>query len=275
MIALAMSYPHPREDPHSVTGGLIAAYAVGDDYHDVIPARLRTLCRDIDALAGEPVEHRVYVDTGPVLEREIASRAGLGWIGRNSMLIHPKLGSFFFLAEILTAYPFPPDNPFPSDRCGTCDQCLRACPTGCIRNDRTIDARRCVAYLTMEHRGPVALDLRSPIGRRVFGCEACQTVCPWNRKAEPDAESCFLPRAHFPLAHLEGELLLGEEALRARFHVSALRRAGKTGYRRNIAIALGNAGRREALPVLRKVLHDSDPAVRESAEWAIAKIEKG
>jgi epoxyqueuosine reductase len=272
IISLAVPYPRPRGDADAASGGWVAACAQGDDYHDVIPHRLRALCAEIDALAGKPVAHRMYVDAGPVLEREIASRAGLGWIGRNSLLIHPELGSHFFLAEILTAYSFPPDDPFPADRCGTCDRCLRACPTDCIRSDRTIDARRCIAYLTMEHRGPIPPDARGSVGRRVFGCDSCQTVCPWNQETKADVENCFLPRAHFPLLHPENELLLGEEELRGRFRRSALRRTGRAGYRRNIAVVLGNGAGMEALPALQAALQDSDPGVRESAQWAIARI---
>lgn len=269
IVLLAAPYASPPPAEKAALGGRVAAYALGDDYHDVLPDRLRRLCQAIDLLAGEPHEHRVYTDTGPILERELAVRAGLGWIGRNSMLINPSIGSFFFLAEILTSFAFPPDPAFPVDRCGTCDRCLRACPTGCIQPDRTIDARRCIACLTIEHRGVIPEDLRSQIGAWVFGCDACQTVCPWNVRAPEIRAGEFVPRAHFPLADLAAELCLTEGELGTRFVKSALRRVGRSGYRRNLALALGNTGQSGAIPALQAAAADPDPTVRESAVWAL------
>ncbi len=273
IIALAMPYPPPPDAGETPLGGFVAAYALGDDYHEVLKDRLRTLCEFLDALAGRRCAHRAYADTGPVLEREIASRAGMGWIGRNSMLIHPELGSFFFLSEILTDLALPPDPPFSTDRCGTCDRCRQACPTGCILPDRTIDSRRCISYLTIEHRGSIPRELRESIGRSVFGCDICQTVCPWNRKAAPAGEACFLPRPHFPIRDMASEFTLSKAEWDGRFRRSALRRAGREGYLRNLLIALGNTRRREAEPVLRAAQAGQDPVLRESAAWALGQIQ--
>jgi epoxyqueuosine reductase len=272
IIALAAPYPPPPPAQNLPLEGFVAAYALGDDYHEILKARLRLLCEFLNREAGRRVESRACVDTAPVLEREIASRAGLGWIGRNSMLIHPAYGSFLFLSEIITEMALPPDPPFSADRCGTCDLCRRACPAGCIRADRTIDARRCVSYLTIEHRGPIPEPLRGLLGRAVFGCDVCQSVCPWNRKASAGPDPRFLPRAHFPIRDMAAEWLLSEEEWAARFRHSALRRTGRAGYLRNILIALGNTRRREAVPALQAARTASDMVLRESAEWALSRI---
>jgi epoxyqueuosine reductase len=272
IIALAMPYPPPPEFENLPLEGRVAAYALGEDYHEVIPDRLRLLCRDLDRLAGGSREHRVYVDTGPVLEREIASRAGLGWIGRNSMLIHPGMGSFLYLAVILTELELPPDPPFTADRCGTCDRCVKACPTGCILPDRTIDSRRCIAYWTIEHRGSVPAEVRGRIGRWVFGCDICQIVCPWNRKPHPEAETTFHARPHFPVRDVTREINLTEAEWRNRFHKSPLRRAGREGYLRNLILVLGNTRREEAIPFLLPFQDDPNPLLRESANWAFTHI---
>ena len=272
IIALGTPYPRPQDPSGSPLEGYVAAYALGDDYHDVLKARLRRLCSFLDTLAGRPLHHRAYTDTGPVLEREIASRAGLGWIGRNSMLIHPTKGSFIFLAEILTEMELPPDPPFTADRCGDCTRCIDACPAGCILPDRTVDSRRCISYLTIEHRGSIPRELREAIGRRIFGCDVCQTVCPWNRKASAAGDDAFLPRPHFPIRDLTAEYGLSETEWEARFRRSALRRTGREGYLRNLLIALGNSRRKEAEPVLRAAQAGPDPILGETATWSMEKI---
>jgi epoxyqueuosine reductase len=271
VIALGIPYPRPPATDPSPLAGFVAAYALGDDYHGILRKRTRDLCVFLDQLAGRRLNSRGFTDTAPILERELASRAGLGWIGRNSMLIHPALGSFFYLAEILTGLDLPPDPPFAADRCGTCHRCRDACPTGCILPDRTIDARRCIAYWTIEHRGTIPEDMRPAIGRSVFGCDICQSVCPWNRKPAPGVDAAFRPRPHFPIRDMAAELELTGVDWERRFHQSALRRTGREGYRRNLTIALGNAGN-EALPALENVHRDADPILRESAEWALNRI---
>jgi epoxyqueuosine reductase len=272
IVALAMPYPPPPELENLPLLARVAAYAQGEDYHEVIPDRLRALSRELELLAGGRREHRAYADTGPILEREIASRAGLGWIGRNSMLIHPDLGSYFFPAVILTELELPPDPPFAFDRCGTCDRCVKACPTGCILPNRTIDSRRCISYWTIEHRGSIPPEFRRRIGRWAFGCDICQTVCPWNRKARPEGGSPFRPRSHFPIRDATREIGLSEEEWRDRFHRSPLRRIGREGYLRNLIIVLGNAHREEAIPLLVRFQADPSALLRESAGWALGEI---
>jgi epoxyqueuosine reductase len=272
IIALAMAYPPPPEFENQPLSACVAAYALGEDYHEVIPDRLRALCREIDTLVGRPLDHYVCVDTAPLLEREIASRAGLGWIGRNSMLIHPALGSFFFLAFILTECELPPDPPFAVDRCGSCVRCLHACPTECILPDRTIDSGRCISYWTIEHRGPIPAAARPRIGRWAFGCDVCQTVCPWNRKSRTDPESRFFSKPNFPIRNAAEETALTEEEWRARFSKSPLRRAGREGYLRNLIIVLGNTRREEVLPYLLSFQSNPNPVLKECADWAIEQI---
>lgn len=188
------------------------------------------------------------------------------------MLIHPGWGSYFFLAVILTEREFPADPPTTFDRCGTCDRCVRACPTGCILPNRTIDSRRCIAYWTIEHRGSIPAEVRGGIGRWAYGCDICQIVCPWNRKPHPGADSLFHPRAHFPILDAARETRLSEEEWQVRFHRSPLRRAGREGYLRNLILVLGNTRREEAIPYLLPFQEGSNPLLRENAEWALAQI---
>ncbi|RPI82769.1 MAG: tRNA epoxyqueuosine(34) reductase QueG, partial [Chloroflexi bacterium] len=187
ILSLAAPYPSPGGPDHVGAGkGKVAAYAWGDDYHDVLPERLDALVEYIEAEVGHPVPNRWYTDTGPILERELAQRAGLGWIGKNTLLINPQQGSYFLLAEILLGIDLEPDPPFTMDGCGSCTRCLDACPTSCILPDRTIDATRCISYLTIELKGSIPEDLRPQIGEWVFGCDVCQQVCPWNQRfADP------------------------------------------------------------------------------------------
>jgi epoxyqueuosine reductase len=178
ILVLAMRYPASEETPHPSGEGHIASYALGRDYHRVIPERLEALARFIGQQAGKPVTCHGYTDSGPLLERDLGQRAGLGWIGRNTCLLHPKIGSYFFLAELLLDIELEADPPFVEDRCGRCTRCLDACPTGCLLPDRTMDARRCISYLTIENKGEILPDLRPLTGDWVFGCDLCQQVCP-------------------------------------------------------------------------------------------------
>ncbi len=273
--------PDPPGLPEDGSRAVFARYARGDDYHDVVKRRLRTLLRGIEVDAGHRVAGRAYVDTGPILERELGMRAGLGWLGRNTMLIHPRSGSYFFLGVLLLDLALPADEPFTEDRCGTCRSCLDACPTGALlgrdaRGAPIMDARRCISYLTIEHRGPIPRDLRAPIGNRVFGCDICQEVCPWNLKfRSPAREPAYgtRPELRGPgLVELAGRLLAMDAAAFARaFRGSPVKRAKRDGLLRNVCVALGNQGGEEVVAVLTRALEDRAPLVRGHAAWALGR----
>ena len=278
ILVLATPYSPPvsagdaEEGQERIGGrGKIAAYARGDDYHDVLPARMKELVQFIEEQVARPVKNRWYTDTGPLLERDLAQRAGIGWIGKNTCLIHPKHGSYFLLSEILLDLPLEPDPPFVTDHCGTCTRCIDACPTDCILPDRTLDARRCISYLTIELKDEISVELRDRIGEWVFGCDICQQVCPWNRFAAR-GDPAFEERA--PLPSLQEELTLTAQAFNQRFKGTPVKRAKRRGYLRNVAVALGNTGDMHTLPVLQNALNDEEPVVREHARWAIHKITK-
>jgi epoxyqueuosine reductase len=249
----------------------VASYAWGADYHDVLPARMKELVQFIEEQVGGPVKNRYYTDTGPILERDLAQRAGIGWIGKNTCLINPKQGSYLLLSEILLDLPLEPDAPIVTDHCGTCTRCITACPTQCILPDRTIDARRCISYLTIELKDDIPTELRPLVGDWVFGCDICQMVCPWNRFAvEGDPAFGNENPAHF----LTDELALTPQEFNQRFKHTPVKRAKRRGYLRNVAVALGNTGDMHALPVLNRAMEDPEPLVREHAKWAIEKIKK-
>jgi len=249
----------------------IAAYALGADYHEVIPPRLQQIVEFIEEQVGHPVPNRYYTDTGPILERELAQRAGLGWVGKNSMLINPKAGSTFLLAEILLGVELEPDHPFPTDHCGTCTRCLDACPTQCILPNRTLDARRCISFLTIENKGDIPIPLREKIGNWVFGCDICQQVCPWNRFSPP-ADPAL--KSSTPLPIRTSDLLLSSSEFNQRFKRSPIQRAKRRGYLRNLAVAVGNTGDKGDIAILEKAAQDEEPLVREHVQWAISKINK-
>ncbi len=256
--------------------GRIASYAWGEDYHAVIPPKLRALVAFLEGEVGHPFPHRAYTDTGPLLERDLAQRAGLGWAGKNTCLIAPGVGSYFFLAEILLGLPLRPDPPFPTDHCGTCTRCIEACPTQAILPDRTLDARRCISYLTIESKGAIPPDLRPLMGDWVFGCDVCQTVCPWNiRFAKPAAEPAFAPRPGVPAPLLREELRLSPQEFNRKFKGSPVKRAKRRGYLRNVSVALGNVGALEDLPALRAALDDPESLVRTHARWALQRLDDG
>ncbi len=264
ILVLATPYGPPQPDK-----GNIASYAQGEDYHEVLPARMRELVQFIEAQVGGPVRNRWYTDTGPILERDLAQRAGIGWIGKNTCLIHPKHGSYFLLSEIFLDLELEPDAPFVTDHCGTCRRCIEECPTDCILPDRTIDARRCISYLTIELKEDIPVELRNKIGNWVFGCDICQQVCPWNRFAD-EGDHAF--ENETPLPSLTDELALTSQEFNQRFKQSPVKRAKRRGYLRNVAVALGNTSDIYALPVLQKALNDAEPLVREHAQWAIQEI---
>jgi epoxyqueuosine reductase len=244
VVVVALNYyqgPPPPAPDGVVRRGRVARYAWGHDYHDLMWARLDRLAAFVAAQVGRPVPHRRYVDTGPLLERELAARAGLGWIGKNTMLINPRLGSWLFLGELLLALDLDYDPPFAADRCGTCTRCLQACPTGCILPERALDATRCISYLTIELKSAeIPPSVRPRVGHWVFGCDVCQQVCPWNRFALPTAEPAFHPRPGLPAPDLDDLLALDDAAFRRRFRGSPLLRAKRSGLQRNAAVALSN-----------------------------------
>jgi epoxyqueuosine reductase len=277
ILVLAMNYPNPSSVAEKQGGnpsGRVAAYAWGRDYHLLISERLESLATCIVQLLGFQVPMRWYTDTGPILERDLAQCAGLGWIGRNTCLIHPKMGSYFQLAEILLGIEMEADAPFHHDRCGTCNRCLKACPTGCILPDRTLDARRCIAYLTIENKNGIPLDLRPPMGNRIFGCDICQQVCPWNRFATQEFDPAFKPDPGFPNLDLMSDISLSPEDFNRKFKDSPVLRSKRRGYLRNVAVGLGNSGDPSAIPVLEKASLEDEPLVREHAKWALEQITK-
>ncbi len=267
ILVLGIPYAPAGKQP-----GGVAAYALGDDYHEVLKPRLTALVEFLENAVGHPVPNRWYTDSGPVLERDLARRAGLGWIGKNSMLIHPQKGSYFLLAEILLGIELPPDSPFETDHCGTCTRCLDACPTACIRPDRTLEAGRCLSYLTIENKGEIPPDLRPLMGDWLFGCDVCQQVCPWNRFATHPADTAFAPREGVPPQDPAAELSLTPQAFNRKFKGSPVKRAKRRGYLRNVAVSLGNQSRPEHVPALKSALHDPEPLVRQHAAWALGII---
>jgi epoxyqueuosine reductase len=277
ILLLGIRHPAPRTtkpDEEIGLSGQIAAYASGRDYHLVLPERLKALSAFIGQLAGNPVPHRWYTDTGPILERDLAQRAGLGWIGKNTCLINPKAGSYFLLAEILLGIELEPDPPFTADRCGTCKRCIEACPTGCILPNRTLDARRCISYLTIENKGEIPTDLRPQMGNWVFGCDVCQMVCPWNRFAANEYDRGLAPYPVLTSLDLRADLTLTPQGFNQKFKESPVQRARRRGYLRNVAIALGNSKNPTGIPVLEKALQDNEPLVRQHAGWALKQIGK-
>ena len=271
ILVLGCPYPAPRGN---VKGGNIAAYALNKDYHDVLEDRLQLLMEKIEDQVGEAIPNRWYVDTGPILEKELAMRAGLGWIGKNTTLINNEIGSYFFIAEILLGLELPTDSPITEQFCGTCTRCLDTCPTGALIEPYTLDANRCISYLTIEHRGEIAEEMRSRMGDWIFGCDICQIVCPWNKPegVRPALLEDLQPRAELQEIDLINEIQLDQSAFSTRFKGSPVKRTKRRGYLRNIAIALGNRGEEDALPALNKALDDPEPDIRTHAEWAIRKI---
>jgi epoxyqueuosine reductase len=274
ILVLACNYLTPPLENVSHSNPRIAAYALGDDYHDVFQERLARLVMRIEEHVGRPLAHRSYTDTGPLLERELAQRCGIGWIGRNTCLINPHQGSYLLLAEILMDLELPPDEPFVEDRCGTCRRCLDACPSGCILPDRTLDARRCISYLTIELKESIPTDLRPLLGDWIFGCDVCQQVCPWNvRFASAKDDAAFHPRAFLEKPNLAALLDLTPDTFRELLRNSPLERAKRHGLVRNAATAAGARLEDQLVPALVRILQEDDYAlVRGHAAWALGRI---
>jgi epoxyqueuosine reductase len=256
--------------------GPIARYARGDDYHDVMTAKLEQLHRQIESDFGGPISGKAYVDTGPILERDLARRAGLGWFGKNTNLINPHIGSFFFIGVLLVDLELEADAPFEADRCGSCTRCLDACPTDAFVESRVLDATKCISYLTIEAKGAIPPELREKVGDLIYGCDICQDVCPWNvRFSQELREPAFRQREV-----LDGDaravatriLAMDDEAFRRKFKGSAMKRAKRRGLARNAATVLGNVGTSDDVDVLVHALDDPEPLVAEHSAWALEQI---
>ena len=265
-------YQSPAQPPMSGdANGWISRYAWGDDYHDLMKAKLQRLHERVNEVVAAPVQGRAFVDSGPVLERAFAGVAGLGWIGKNTHLISPARGSWFFLGELFVDLPLAYDRPI-RDRCGQCDLCLTACPTKAFVGPYVLDARRCVSYLTIELKGFMPRHLRPLVGHHIFGCDICQEVCPYNVKARETAEGAFSPRLGLYAPQLIPLLAITAEEFRQRFHGSPILRAKRRGFLRNVAVALGNSGSVEAVPALIYALDDKEPLIRGHVAWALGQI---
>lgn len=278
IIVLALNYfnetgkrsPSRTGVPESGSKGRIARYAWGDDYHDVMKTKLDKIDSFLREFGGE---QKCYVDTGPILERDYAAEAGIGWHGKSTMLINEKLGTWFFLAEILTTLKLPADAPG-RDRCGTCERCIKACPTGAITAPHKLDARRCISYLTIELKSSIPLELRALIGDRIFGCDDCLDACPWNRFAKVGHETAFNARGSTTAFSLRDYLSLNETQFRNLFRNSPIKRIKRRGFLRNVCVALGNVGTSDDLPALERAAVDPEPLIAEHARWAIEQIQQ-
>ncbi len=287
----AQPYSTDSTDPER---GWISRYAwSSNDYHDVVLSRLRsveTKLRNLvpstqysvpssakeeqgDSDALRELRTWCYVDTGPLVERVYAKYAGVGWIGKNTCILNQQLGSWLFLGVILTSLELEPDLPAP-DRCGTCTRCIEACPTHAFLGPYELDATRCISYLTIEKRGSIPDELREGMGRHVFGCDICQDVCPWNRKAPTTETPEFQPREGLVNPALEWLAEMGAEGFRSKFRGSPIKRAKLSGLRRNALIAMGNGGQQKFIPTLNELIRDEDPVIAETAQWALKKLRR-
>jgi epoxyqueuosine reductase len=263
-----------NDSPGNQGRGWISRYAWGQqDYHDSLMPRLLRVESALRTAAGSggDLVTRCYVDTGPIVERVVAKYAGIGWIGKNTCMINQQIGSWIFLGVILTSLDLVPGLPAP-DCCGTCTRCIDACPTDALIAPYQLDSNKCIAYLTIEKRGAIEEDLRSGIGRHIFGCDICQDVCPWNRKAPATNATEFQPHAGFVNPELDWLASISPEEFRLKFKRSPVRRTKRAGVRRNAVIAMGNSGDRKFLPQLEELASDEDKVVAESAAWAIQKL---
>jgi epoxyqueuosine reductase len=276
VISVGLNYftPPARPAPSDEINGWISRYAWGDDYHDLMKGKLQALLESLEQLAGAPVKGRAFVDSGPVLERDHAGVAGLGWIGKNTQLISPKKGSWFFLGELFVDCLLAYDRPI-RDRCGKCDLCLKACPTQAFVGPYILDARRCISYLTIELKGSMPRHLRPLVGNHIFGCDICQEVCPYNVKAQATAESAFGARPGLYAPQLTPLLSLSAAEFRERFRGSPILRAKRRGFLRNVAVALGNLKNPAAVPALIDALDDEEALVRGHVAWALGEIGGG
>ena len=274
IVSIALNYNTPYDRRAEMEGirGWISRYAWGDDYHDVMQARLVRLLEYVREEAGPEVQGQVFVDAGPVLDRDIGARAGIGWYGKNTNLLSTQIGSYFFLGELFLNLELEWDRPI-RNRCGQCRLCLEACPTNAFVGPYILDARKCISYLTIELKGAIPRELRPLMGAHISGCDICQDVCPYNTKGKATRERAFQPRQGVHAPELIPLLSLTEAEFKARFAGSPILRARRRGFLRNVCVALGNLQRDEAVPALIAALDkDSDPLVRGHAAWALGQI---
>lgn len=271
-VMVAMSYA-PDADPIAVLEtpdrGAISVYAKGKDYHDILKSRLKQIAGKLVSLTGADV--KVFVDTAPLMEKPLAVLAGIGWQGKHTNLVSRSHGSWLFLGALLTTAELAPDSP-EVDHCGSCRRCLDVCPTAAFPGPYQLDARRCIAYLTIEHKGQIAREFRKAIGNRIFGCDDCLAVCPWNKFAEASREARFAARVETDNPPLADLLALDGESFRARFSGTPVKRTGRDRFVRNVLIAVGNSGDAALVPGLRALLDDASPLVRGMAVWALAQL---
>ena len=278
VIALGMAYT-PEVDPLALAGdpehARISVYAQGRDYHDVVKKALKALARWLVAEGdklGLASQLKVFVDTAPVMEKPLGQAAGIGWQGKHTNLVSREHGSWLFLGAIYTTLPFAPDAPH-GDRCGSCRACQAACPTDAFPAPYRLDARRCISYLTIEHKGPIPEEFREAIGNRIYGCDDCLAVCPWNKFADVAARhKAFVPRADLVAPRLADLLALDDAAFRQTFSGSPIKRIGRDRFVRNCLIAAGNSGDRALTPQVQALASDADPVVAEAARWALARL---
>jgi epoxyqueuosine reductase len=265
---------NPQPTTHNPPrGGVIARYARFDDYHDLLGERLKLLSEFMNRLGGTPTRSLWYVDTGPLLERDLAQRAGLGFVGKHTNLISRGLGNWIFLAEIITTLELEPDAP-EQNRCGTCMRCLDACPTRAITGPFQLDARLCISYLTIELKGPIPVELRPAVGNRIYGCDDCLSVCPWNRFAREGKLMREHVRQDLAQPDLIELLALDDAGFKTRFAATPIARTKRRGFLRNVCVALGNVGDGTALPALHRAANNREPLIAEHAGWARQQIEK-
>jgi len=272
VVALAVNYG-PNADPRALQArgdrGAVSVYARNRDYHDVVKKRVKRLARWMVETRGGAV--KVFVDTAPVMEKPLAARAGIGWQGKHTNLVSRAFGSWLFLAEVFTTLELPPDAP-ETDLCGRCNRCAEACPTDALAEPYRMDARRCISYLTIEHKGDIAEELRPALGNRIYGCDDCLAACPWNKFARPAAEAAFRPRPELEAPRLAELAALDDAAFRRAFAGTPVRRTGRDRLLRNVLIAIGNSGDARLLPAVRPRLDDASALVREAARWAFERL---
>ena len=274
VVMLAEMYT-PDADPMAVVGrpdrGAISVYARNRDYHDLVKKRLKRVGRWLIERAGPETEIKVFVDTAPVMEKPLAAAAGLGWQGKHTNLLSRELGNWFFLGAIFTTLELPSDAPG-ADHCGSCTACLEACPTAAFPAPGQLDARRCISYLTIEHKGPVDESLRPLLGNRIYGCDDCLAACPWNKFARTAQEIRYVARDDLVAPRLAALAALDDAAFRTMFSGSPIKRIGRARFLRNVAYAIGNSGERSLLPAVEPLVSDPDPVLADAARWAVARL---